>query len=334
MILKKGMICNLLLLSLASAAMGNQSSSSVLGNTCMSSTAKSSNECVSITCQGNISQPTTTCCINATAQKTNYKDSIQECPPSSTSTGPTPVCSVNCTIRLSSLQSITTGSKMTPSQTMATPSGSFSWHGTTMPVTMSQNTAVLSKSTRLRYATLSKQEAPSRSPTPEPPREEEKKQINLFVLVGGAGGTALLLMLTGIIILQCVILCQKKKKKKQHSVREGRHRYDIQRTAGFGENLEVTNAAYVYHLPAERVTNHVQKVETSREEDKRNNQYQEVGITDYEHMYSKTVQFNASGTHDGCSQDKSQEKETAYAELSITTLESASVYTKISLKEK
>ncbi|CAI8053038.1 hypothetical protein GBAR_LOCUS29007, partial [Geodia barretti] len=75
MILKKGMICNLLLLSLASAAMGNQSSSSVLGNTCMSSTAKSSNECVSITCQGNISQPTTTCCINATAQKTNYKDS-------------------------------------------------------------------------------------------------------------------------------------------------------------------------------------------------------------------------------------------------------------------
>ena len=132
MILKKGMICNLLLLSLASAAMGKQSSSSVLGNTCMSSTAKSSNERVSITCQGNISQPTTTCCINATAQKTNYKDSIQECPPSSTSTGPTPVCSVNCTIRLSSLQSITvsgepkvsqkfklfqqTGSKMTPSQ--------------------------------------------------------------------------------------------------------------------------------------------------------------------------------------------------------------------------
>jgi hypothetical protein len=65
---------------------------------------------------------------------------------------------------------------------------------------------------------MSKQETPSRSPTPEPPKE---KEINLFVLVGGAGGTALLLMLTGIIILQCVILCQKKKKKKQHSEREG-----------------------------------------------------------------------------------------------------------------
>ena len=104
-------------------------------------------------------------------------------------------------------------------------------------------------------------------------------------------------------------------------------------TAGSGENLEETNAAYVY-LPAERVTNQVQQVETSREEDERNNQYQEIGITDYEHMYSKTVQFNASGTHDGSSQDKSQEKETAYAELSITTLESASVYTKTSLKQK
>ena len=92
----------------------------------------------------------------------------------------------------------------------------------------------------------------------------------------------------------------------------------------------MNNEAYVY-LPAERVTNHVQKVETSREED---NQYQEIGITDYEHMYSKTVQFNASGTHDGCSKDKSQEKETSYAELSITTLESANVYTKISLKHK
>ena len=106
-----------------------------------------------------------------------------------------------------------------------------------------------------------------------------------------------------------------------------------QRTAGVGrsgENLEMNNEAYVY-LPAERVTNHVQKVETSREED---NQYQEIGITDYEHMYSKTVQFNASGTHDGCSKDKSQEKETSYAELSITTLESANVYTKISLKHK
>ena len=107
-------------------------------------------------------------------------------------------------------------------------------------------------------------------------------------------------------------------------------RYDIQRTAGVGEDLEMNNAAYIY-LPAERVTNQVQQVETSREEDKRNNQYQEIGITDY---YSKTVQFNASGTHDGSSQDKSQEKETSYAELSITTLESASVYTKTSLKQK
>ena len=110
-------------------------------------------------------------------------------------------------------------------------------------------------------------------------------------------------------------------------------RYDIQRTAGVGDNLEVNNEAYVY-MPAERATNQVQQVETSREKDKRNNQYQEIGITDYEHMYSKTVQFNASGIHDGCSQDKSQEKETSYAELSITTLESANVYTKISLKQK
>ena len=113
-------------------------------------------------------------------------------------------------------------------------------------------------------------------------------------------------------------------------------RYDIQRTAGAGrsgEDLEENNAGYEY-LPPERVTNQVQQVKTSREEDKRNNQYQEIGITDYEHMYSKTVLFNASGTHDGCSQDKSQENETAYAELSITTLESASVYTKISIKQK
>jgi hypothetical protein len=111
---------------------------------------------------------------------------------------------------------------------MATPFGSFSRHGATTAVIISQNTTVLSTSSRrsphitasrtktLRYATMSKQETPSMSPTPESRRE---KEINLFVLVGGAGGTVLLLMLTGIIILQCVILCQKK--KKQHSAREG-----------------------------------------------------------------------------------------------------------------
>ena len=145
--------------------------------------------------------------------------------------------------------------------------------------------------------------------------DDDKDNDTVCYSLVGVTGVSLVLLLAAVLVLCCVW------RKKRQWRRAGRHRlrYDIQRTAGVGDNLEVNNETYV-HLPAERVTNHVQQVETSREEDKRNNQYQEVGITDYEHMYSKTVQFNASGTHDGCSQDKSQEKETSYAELSITTL--------------
>ena len=106
-----------------------------------------------------------------------------------------------------------------------------------------------------------------------------------------------------------------------------RSRYDIRRTAGAGEDMVVNNEAYVY-LPPDPVTNHAQQVE--REEDKRNHPYQEIGITDYEHMYSKARQFSTSGKCDPSPQEKKKERD--YAELSITTLDSASVYTKTSLK--
>ena len=114
MILKKVMICNLLLMSIALAAVKGQAPRSVSGNTCMSSTDKSSKECVSITCQGNMSHPTT---ITATGQKTDSTTvSCKECPSLSTSTGLTPVCSVNCTIGSSSLQPITVSGEPKVSQ--------------------------------------------------------------------------------------------------------------------------------------------------------------------------------------------------------------------------
>ena len=111
MILKKVMICNLLLMSIA---LEGQAPRPVSGNTRMFSTEKSSKECVSITCQGNMSHPTT---ITATGQKTDSTGvSRKECPSSSTSTGPTPVCSVNCTIGSSSLQPITVSGEPKVSQ--------------------------------------------------------------------------------------------------------------------------------------------------------------------------------------------------------------------------
>ena len=61
------------------------------------------------------------------------------------------------------------------------------------------------------------------------------------------------------------------------------------------------------------------------EREERNHLYQEIGIVDYEHMYSKAAA--PQPTISGKTDSSSQEKEREYAELSNTTLESTSVYT-------
>ena len=129
MILKKVMICYLLLMPIALAMKANNScapSSSQPEDNCMFPTDEicdylfskcqeiSSKDAVTITCQGNISQPTCTLCTTATGQKTitliYQKDSCllscEECNCSLTSTGPTPTSSVIITIGSSSLQPI------------------------------------------------------------------------------------------------------------------------------------------------------------------------------------------------------------------------------------
>ncbi|CAI8026555.1 hypothetical protein GBAR_LOCUS15250 [Geodia barretti] len=107
---------------------------------------------------------------------------------------------------------------------------------------------------------------------------DDKDNDTVCYCLVGVTGVAMTLLFAAVIIL--CSMCFRRRRR--------RLRYDIQRTAGVGDNLEVNNEAYVY-MPAERATNQVQQVETSREKDKRNNQYQEIGITtsDYEHMYSR-----------------------------------------------
>ena len=122
MILKKVMICYLLLVPIALAMRGNNScapsSSQPADEICDYLFSKcqeiSSKDAVTITCQGNISQPTSTLCTTATGPKTitviYQKDSCllscEECNCSLTSTGPTPTSSVIITIGSSSLQPI------------------------------------------------------------------------------------------------------------------------------------------------------------------------------------------------------------------------------------
>ena len=137
MILKKVMICYLLLMPIALAMKANNScapSSSQPEDNCMFPTDEicrylfskcqeiSSKDAVTITCQGNISQPTCTLCTTATGQKTitliYQKDSCllscEECNCSLTSTGPTPTSSV--IIGSSSLQPITVSGEPKVSQ--------------------------------------------------------------------------------------------------------------------------------------------------------------------------------------------------------------------------
>ena len=83
--------------------------------------------------------------------------------------------------------------------------------------------------------------------------------------------------------------------------------------------MELRNEAYE---SADGGTKPGKQAKEEREE--QNHLYQEIGIVDYEHMYSKAA---PQPTISDKTDSSSQEKEREYVELSNTTLESTSVYT-------